>query len=128
MDQPKSPWPYARVSNIASRTAHIGAISVLVGGHVFSIDSARLIPWLYVTILTGALLLVIEAYPDWRWCCEGRGAIVLAKLLLLCSIPWLWSYRVGVLIAVLVLASVGSHMPKRLRHYSLVERRVIPRP
>jgi hypothetical protein len=44
---------------------------------------------------------------------------------LLCLIPWLWQYRVPILVAVIVIASVGSHMPRRFRHYSLLHRRVV---
>jgi len=107
------------------RTSHIGVIGVLFGGHVFGIGRERLLSWLYLTVITGAVLLVIEAYPSWRWCYQCRGALVITKVLLLCFVPWLWDYRVPVLIAVIVIGSVGSHMPQRFRYYSLVDRRVV---
>ena len=43
------------------------------------------------------------------------------KLALLVLIPWLWEYRVAILAVVIVLASVGSHMPARFRYYSWLE-------
>jgi len=108
-----------RGSNIAVRTAHIGITGVLLGGHFFGIAASRLLPILYVAILTGAALAAIEIYPDWRGLFELRTLVLGAKLLLLCSIPFLWDHRVAILAVVLVLASAGSHMPRRLRHFSI---------
>jgi hypothetical protein len=119
MAETARPTPWRRCWNIGFRTAHIGVTSVLFGGHVFGITAQRLLPWLYMTIATGAVLVVIEAYPNWRWCLEGRGAMPIAKVLLMCLVPWFWDYRVPILIAVVVIGSVGSHMPRRLRYRSL---------
>ena len=102
--------------NIAARTVHIAAAGTLLGGHVFGIAPERLVPWLYWTVITGAALIAIEAYPSWRWCLEGRAAMVILKAVLVALVPWLWPYRVFLLMAVVVLGSVGSHMPRRFRH------------
>jgi hypothetical protein len=115
----KPPITLGRALNIAWRTAHIGVASVLVGGHVFEIAADRLHFWLYLTIASGAVLIVLEAYPQTRWFHEGRGVLAMTKLLLLCLIPWFWPHRVWLLAAVIVLASVGSHMPARFRYHSL---------
>lgn len=111
-------WPYSRACNIALRTAHIGVIGLLFGGHVFGTGIEQLRPWSYVAIVTGAILTILEAFPDWRYFLEGRGLMVLAKVLLLCLIPWYWNARVPILVLVIILGSVGSHMPRRFRHYS----------
>ena len=113
-----------RAWNIFFRTAHIGVIAVLFGGHAFDVASGRLLPWLYAAILTGAVLAVIEAYPDWRWCGQASGLMTIVKVALLLLIPWLRDYCVPILGAVIVLGSVGSHMPRRYRHYLLLFRRV----
>ncbi len=115
---------------MALRTAHIGVTSVLFGGHVFKESKENLLLWLYLTIATGGILAAIEAYPRLRWFYQGRGAAVMGKLLLLCLIliPWVWDHRVvrvGILVAVIVIASVGSHMPARYRYYSFVHGRVL---
>lgn len=116
--------PHARAWNIGFRTAHIAATGILLGGHVFEVLPDRLAWVLYLSILTGGCLLAIEAYPRFRWLHEGCGVMVLAKLALLCVIPLLWEYRVPILLVVIVLGSVGSHMPRRFRYYSLVLRDV----
>jgi hypothetical protein len=117
--------PYGRAWNIAFRTAHIGFTGVLFGGHVFGREAGTLLPWLYLTIFTGGVLVFLEAFPSWRWCCQGRAVMVVTKLCLVCLVPWLWSYRVPILTLVIVLGSVGSHMPRRFRYYSVIERRVV---
>ena len=113
----------SRLWNIAVRTAHIVAAAGLFGGHVFGVHAEQLLWWLYATIFTGAVLMLLEAYPNLSWCYQPRGACVLVKLILLMTIPWFWDYRVPILVAVLIIASVGSHMPRRYRHYSLMHRR-----
>ena len=123
-DPPRA-LPGSRAWNIAFRTAHIGVVGVLFGGHVFEIPKPQLLLWLWLSIATGAALIAIEAFPHARWCYQGRGVLTLAKLLLLCLVPWLWAYRVAILTLVIVLGSVGSHMPRRFRYYSFVDRRVI---
>ncbi len=119
--------PLTRLCNIALRTAHIGIAGILFGGHVYGIEPSRLFPWVDLTIITGSVLMMIEAYPSWRYWCEGRGALVVVKILLLSSILWLWDARVPILIIVVVIGSIGSHMPRKFRHYSLIERRVVDR-
>ena len=39
--------------------------------------------------------------------------------------PRLWPYRVAILAAVIILASVGSHMPARFRYYSILHGRML---
>ena len=119
--QPVRRLSAGRLANIAARTAHIGVTSVLVGGHVFNVPRPQLLPWLYATILTGVVLVFLEAFPRWRWWHEGRAAMVLVKLGLMALIPWCWDQRVWLLAAIIVLASVGSHMPARFRYYSWIE-------
>lgn len=114
-----------RAWNISLRTAHIGVTGILLGGHVFGADRDQLAVWLYLTVLTGVILALIEAYPNPWWFCEGRGVSVLIKLALLGMVPWFWRDRVLLLAAVVVIASVGSHMPGRFRYYSFIHRRVM---
>ena len=119
----------ARTWNIALRTAHIAAMGVLLGGHAFNRPREELLPILYLTIATGAALGLLEAGPRLVWLHQGRGLMTIAKLGLLCAVPFLWDYwhiRLAVLLAVVMIASVASHMPARLRYYSVIYREVIP--
>lgn len=111
--------------NIGLRTAHIAAMGVLLGGHAFDVAPERLRLALWLTIGTGAALAAVESGFRLLWLHQGRGFMTLAKLALLCVVPVAWESRLPILLTVVVIASVGSHMPGRYRYYSVVFRRVI---
>ena len=114
----RSVRPPLRGWNIAFRTIHIGVAGVLCGGHVFNVPPSRLHLWLWLTLASGAGLILVEAMSRPHWLVQGRGAFVLVKLALLLLIVPLWAARLWLLAMVIVLASVGSHMPARFRYYS----------
>jgi hypothetical protein len=114
--------PWLRWGNIALRTAHIAAIAALFGGHVFGAASERLIPSLYGAVGTGALLALVEALPDRGWFVQSRGVLSLLKTCILCLVPLFWNFRIPILAGVMVLGSVGSHMPFKFRHYRVLGR------
>lgn len=116
----------SRAVSIALRTLHLAAFGLLLGGHAFGIDASRLLPYLYATVLSGLGLIALEVYAaGLYWLFLGKGLTVLAKLALLLLIPAFWDARMAFLLLVVAIASVGSHMPARYRHYSLLHRRVI---
>jgi hypothetical protein len=116
----------SRVLNIAVRTAHLAAMGILLGGHAFDIERERLHVALWLTIGTGIALSAIEAGPRLLWFHQGRGLLTMAKVVLMCAVPFVWDYRLLILLIVVVIASVGSHMPARYRYYSVIHREVIP--
>lgn len=115
-----------RTLNIALRSMHLMVTSILVGGHAFDAPPERLVLVLWLVIASGAALGAVEAGPRWLWFHQGRGLMTLAKLLLLCTVPLFWRYRLPILLAVIALAGVGAHMPARFRYYSIIYRQVIP--
>ena len=80
---------------------------------------------LWLTIGSGVALAAIEAGVRLLWFHQVRGLMTMAKLALICSVPLAWDYRLPILLAVVVVGSIGSHMPGRFRHYSVVYRQVI---
>jgi hypothetical protein len=115
----------ARLWNIALRTAHLAAMGILLGGHAFDVPPARLLVALYWTVGTGIALSAVESGGRLLWFHQGRGLLTLAKLALVALVPWFWDYRLPILLAVVALASVGSHMPARFRYYSVLYGKVI---
>src|ERR1039457_3611834 len=115
----------SRALNIALRTAHIGVTGALFGGHVFGTAAERLLPCLYLTILSGIALLIVELYPEWRRLFEVRTAMIAAKLSLLCLLPWRWTCGVPLLIVGIIIPSTASHSPRRYRYYSILDRRLV---
>ena len=125
--------PLGRALNIVLRTAHLVTGGILLGGHVFGITPDRLIQFLYLTIASGAGLIGLELYRSCQWTYEGMGLLVEIKLAVLIAAGIWWDVRVPLLILVVILGSLGSHMPARYRHYSLLHGRVLgehspPRP
>lgn len=117
--------PHARAWNVGSRTVHLAATGTLLGGHVFGMPADSLQPWLWAAIASGSVMLVVELYTSFDWLTQVGGLAVMLKLALLCAIPFAWSARVPILFAVMAVAGVGSHMPGKYRHYSILYRRVM---
>jgi len=120
------PQTGTRGLSIALRTLHLASFGILLGGHAFAIEADRLLPALYLTIASGAGLIALEVYIiGLYWLFLGKGVMVFLKLAILLAVPSFWEYRLLLLLSVLVIASVGSHMPARFRHYSFLHRRVV---
>ena len=117
--------PYDRGLKIVFRTAHLVTSGVLFGGHVFGIAPERLILTLYLTIASGVGLIALELLRSCQWVYQGMGILTEIKLVLLIAAGAWWDMRVPLLTLVVILGSVGSHMPARYRHYSLLHGRVL---
>lgn len=115
--------PLHRGLGVGLRTAHLVAVGTLLGGHVFAVDSARLVPYLAAAIVTGAGMMALELATTCAWLGMGKGVAAVAKLGLLGLVPVFWEHRVVLLVAVTVVAGVTSHMPSRFRHAPVFARR-----
>lgn len=127
---PKTPRhvPYERGINIALRTAHLMTSGLMLGGHAFDVPAHRLVLFLYLTIAGGAGLVLLELYSSCRWLYLGKGVMVTLKIALLIAAGVWWEQRVVFLLLVVLVGSVGSHMPARLRYYSFLDGRTIVDP
>ncbi len=124
---PDSPrvLPNNRGVSIAFRTLHLLGSSLLIGGHAFGADPQRLIPLLYLTVGSGLGLIALELYRSCDWVYQGMGLLVILKTAITVLAGFWWEERVPLLCLVVVLGSVGSHMPAGYRHYSLWHGRVL---
>ena len=120
--------PYERGVNIALRTAHLMTFGILLGGHAFDVPAHRLILFLYLTIASGAGLILLELYSSCRWIYLGKGVMVSLKVALVIAAGVWWEQRVVFLLLVVLAGSVGSHMPARFRYYSFIHGRTIVDP
>jgi len=114
---------WERAAAIVVRTAHLGAMAVLVGGVYFSAPDAALGLWRVLTVATGAALIVLEASHSRHWVYQGRGVATLlhgAAALLLAAV----SGRAATG-AALAIGAAGSHLPRAIRKWSFRHRRVI---
>lgn len=113
---------------ITLRTAHLAAMGVLVGGHVYGVDAEWLLPARAATVATGAAFVALELYGSFAWLGQARGVLTLVKIARVGAVPWLWEQRVWLLLAALVLGSAVSHLPSSFRYYSLRRRAVADGP
>ena len=109
-----------RILSVTTRTIHLAAFSILIGGHTWNVAPDRLLAAWSVTAVSGLALMAVETAASPAWLLEVRGAVVLGKLGLLLLVPLAGDLRVPLLLLVLAIASVASHMPGRLRHASLI--------
>lgn len=123
--EPARAFRSERAWSIALRTAHLIAFSVVLGGYFWGVEPVRLMPAFVLTSLTGFGLAGLELYKSLHWLFLGKGLVVLVKLVLLAWLPFAGDAALPLLLAVVVLASVGAHMPSRYRHYSVLLRRVM---
>jgi len=107
-----------RVYKLLARTVHLIATGSLLGGHMFGAPLAPLRLLLYLAILSGIAMCTFEAYPNRHFFYEGWALVLWLKIVLLTSVLVFWNHRVPILITVVVIASIGSHMPRALRHWT----------
>lgn len=119
------PTHWRRAVDIVLRTVHIAGAGILVGGHVYGVDAGRLVGALAVTVASGAGLIATEIWHSRHWPYQVRGILVMLKLAALGFVLVWWPGRVWVLLVVLAVGTIGSHVPRRYRHYSLVHRRCV---
>jgi hypothetical protein len=115
----------SRTIGIALRTAHLGAMAVLVGGVFFAAADPALHTWRALTAATGLALLLSEVSHSRHWAYQGRGVVTIlhvASLGLLAVPP---ASGRAAMMAALALGAVGSHLPKSLRKWSFRHRRVV---
>jgi hypothetical protein len=103
---------------VALRTIHILAMGVLLGGLAFEGPPARHLPWIFVTIASGFLLLGIDLWKSGRFLGQGAGLAVLLKLALLGLGAIFPESRFEWYLAAAAVASIGSHMTSSWRHAS----------
>jgi hypothetical protein len=115
----------ARSLAILVRTAHLAAMAFLVGGRHFRVEEAALQPWPVLTALTGVGLLASEASHSRHWIHQVRGvtAVVHVGVAALVSVaPGMTRPAIA---AALIIGSVGSHLPRTIRKWSLLRRRIM---
>lgn len=116
---------WTRALDIVLRTAHVTVTSIAIGGAVYGIPFHQLLSWFRLAAATGCALIASEVYPWPHWPYQGRGVMGLIHIGLLGIIYMRPNMLVPVLTMVLVFGMVGSHMPKKLRYWSFIHRRML---
>lgn len=115
-----------RLAGITVRTAHIIVTSIYVGGRLWDVPSEKLRVWRYLTTATGVMLLISEAGHSRNWPHQGRGLTTLAHIGAL--LPGHVDPKLAKAspVAAMLIGSVGSHLPRSFRKWSVVHGKVMP--
>jgi len=110
----------ARLLNVVCRTVHLVAVSALLGGVLWGVDAERLGPSLWLAVGSGLGLVALESQARPSWLIEGRGLAAIGKLGLLAVTPFAGRHQALLLVGVVIVASLGAHLPRSFRHWSFL--------
>jgi len=102
-------------------------MALVLGGLAFGVPDVRLHAAGVVTVASGVGLLGVELVRTGVFLYTGAGVASLVKLALLGLGIVFPEARFELYLAATILASVGSHMSGRWRHWSLLEGRTLTR-
>lgn len=113
---PRKVWGYRAIS-IGLRSLHIFGFGILLG---LALDDPRRTPaWAHVVAGgSGALLLLLECSCSAAYLVQGAGLLTIGKLAFLYAAYRLPGATIWLLAAVVLIGSIASHMPRRMRHWS----------
>lgn len=116
---------YRRTADIFFRTVHTMSISMLFGGHFFGAPKERLLPFLAIAVLSGAMLILSSCHFGWHWINRVSGAAVVLKLAVL-SLALVWQeYLAPILMSAMLIGAIVSHAPSWFRNHALVANKKI---
>lgn len=111
-----------RLAKVIVRTIHLVGIAGLFGNAMTgSYESVYLV----LTIASGVLLTVMEAWAGSIWFVQLRGVALYLKLLLLLPVHYYPNAAVPLLIAVIAISGFMSHAPSWIRYFSVLHCQVV---
>jgi len=78
-----------------------------------------------ITLVSGSLLLILEAGSNSIWWIQLRGLAVQIKLILLLVALYFPQWQLPLFVTIILLSGVFSHAPGNVRYYSWFHRKVI---
>ncbi len=111
---------WQRWLNIGIRSLHIGFGALLFGGIFYRTSAELYLPWHHLAIGSGIILLLLEWFHDRAWPHRVMGIVVYLHVILGALIHLWPDMALPLLWAVIISGSIGSHMPRRFRHWSLL--------
>ena len=107
------------------RTLHLLSLAGVGGGVLFSLDQYLWLNYWYLALVSGALLMLMDAVANPLWFVQIRGFSIMIKLILLAFLGQQAVWDSFLLAVVIIISAVISHAPGSIRYYSLYHRKVI---
>ncbi|TNF48268.1 MAG: hypothetical protein EP304_06275 [Deltaproteobacteria bacterium] len=105
-----------RLIKVIVRTIHLVAIAGFFGN---AMTGSYETVYTTMTLVSGAVLTLMEASSGWVWFVQLRGVFLFIKLLILLLIHIYPNATVAGLIAVIALSGFISHAPSWIRYFSM---------
>ncbi len=108
-----------RWTKISLRTLHLLAVAGVGGGILFGLEQDLWRSYWLLALVSGGLMMLVDIIANPLWLIQVRGLVIFLKLALLAmlgSYPSLDGYLLG---AIIVISTVISHAPGKLRYYSV---------
>ncbi|MEE8495313.1 MAG: hypothetical protein V3S21_02450 [Xanthomonadales bacterium] len=114
-----------RWSKTSLRTLHLLAIAGVGGGILFALEKDLWINYWWLALVSGVLMMLMDIAANPVWIVQVRGVVILLKLILLALLGSNPAWDSFLLVVIIIISTVISHAPGKLRYYSLYHRRVI---
>lgn len=111
-----------RLTKVVVRTVHLIGMAGMFGAAMYGAAEPT---YFYLTMISGVVLVGMEAYSGWIWFVQLRGFAVYLKLLLLLLLHFALQHTIVILILVIAISGFMSHAPGWIRYYSLLHRKVV---
>ncbi len=111
-----------RLTKVMVRTIHLIGMAGMFGAAMYGASEPT---YFYLTMVSGIVLVGMEAWSGWIWFVQLRGLAVYVKLLLLLSLHFALQHTIVILILVIAISGFMSHAPGWIRYYSLLHRKVV---
>lgn len=118
----------SRFFSVLLRSVHIVAMALVLGGLAQGGTHDTLRLYIFLTVLSGVLLLALDLARGCLVISQGSGLALIVKLLLLGLGNLFPGTRLPFYLAATFTSSLGSHMAREWRHYSFRTWRVENKP
>ena len=111
-----------RLLKVIVRSIHLVGIAGVFGNAMTGTSEST---YITLAIISGIVLVIMEAYSGWIWFVQLRGVALYLKLLLLLLMHFYPQHSISCLIAAIVISGFMSHAPNWIRYYSLQHWKVV---
>ena len=114
-----------RWTKISLRTLHLLAVAGVGGGILFGLEKDLWLSYWWLAMASGGLMMLMDIISNPVWMIQIRGLVIFFKLILLALLGSQPAWDGFLLIVIIIISSIISHAPGKLRYYSIYHRKVI---
>ncbi|MEW6753232.1 MAG: hypothetical protein AB1505_19970 [Candidatus Latescibacterota bacterium] len=116
-------FPGKRAVRIGLRTLHLVGTAGIGGGFLYQAPREAWMPYLVLTVASGATLLLVDVWSNGIWLIQLRGVAILAKIGVLSVVHLHPAWAGEALVTAVVISGLIAHAPSDVRYWSVWHRR-----